>query len=62
MVRRCGWCGRYIPEETEPISGINWHGEMVTQTLCPTDAQHWRELIEMNEAHDRKEREEGRRG
>lgn len=62
MVRRCGWCGRFLAKEVKPISGINWNGDMVTQTLCQTDANHWRQLIEANEAHDRDEREKGRRG
>jgi hypothetical protein len=45
VVRRCRWCGRFVPDSTEPTVRTLQVNERprrtVSQLLCPEDSAFW---------------------
>lgn len=54
MADRCRWCGRFVAQGTAPITGLNYWGDPVTQTLCPQDGPQWIEMAALNVLRYRK--------
>lgn len=50
MTRHCGWCGRFVANDAEPIQGVNVFGHPVAQLLCPACGPQWVDLSGRNEA------------
>lgn len=45
---RCGWCGRFVAADTQPMVGRDYYGKVTEQVLCPTHQQDWRHLAALN--------------